>query len=168
MPYLSAGTTRHSSGTAYRYTIDVDELPSFTRPRIAEKSIRRPLSLPALILHRGLRDHRPCAAFVESSDGRDEIVLHRYYGISLARAPEDLGYRLNAILNSELVAYLMFFLSSSLGWERDVIEAQDWLTLPLPPTILERDDNGAWEAILDREKWLRAHWKRDSGTREDQ
>ena len=169
LPYLSAGTTRLSSGETYRYAINVDELPQFARPRIAEKSIRRPLSLPALILHRGLRDHRPCAALVEPSDSRDEILLHRYYGISLARAPEDLGYRLNAILNSELAAYLMFFLSSSLGWERDVIETQDWLQLPLPPSIMQRDGNGAcaWGTILDRERWLRAHWKRESDTPED-
>ena len=52
LPYLSAGTTRRSSGPAYRYGIDVDDLPPFTRPFIAERSIRRPLSLPALILHR--------------------------------------------------------------------------------------------------------------------
>ena len=167
LPYLSAGANLRSSGTANRYVIDVDELPPFIRSRIAEKSIRRPLPLPVLILHRGLRDHRPCAALAEPSDGRDEIVLHRYYGISLARAPGDLGYRLNAILNSELAAYLMFFLSSSLGWERDVIETQDWLQLPLPPTILQSDADGAWKAILDGEKWLRTHWKADSDTPQD-
>ena len=164
LPYLSAGTTRRSSGEADRYVIHVDDLPTFSSPRIAEKSIRRPLPLPALILHRGLRDHRPCAALAMPTDGRDQIVLHRYYGISLARAPEDLGYRLNAILNSDLAAYLMFFLSSSLGWERDVIETQDWLRLPLPPTILQSDDDGAWETMLDQERWLRTHWKRDSDT----
>ena len=162
LPYLSAGTTRGSTGTPYRYAIDVDDLPPFTRPQIAERSNRRPLTLPGLILHRGLRDHRPCAALAEPVDGQDQIVLHRYYGISLARAPEDLGYRLNAILNSELAGYLMFFLGSSLGWERPVIETQDWLQLPLPPTILERDADGDWAAILERERWLRTHWKRDS------
>ena len=167
LPYLSAGATRRSSRPAYRYGIDVDDLPPFASPLIAERSNRRALPLPALILHRGLREHRPCAALAESSHGRDEIVLHRHYGISLARAPEGLGYRLNAILNSELAGYLMFFLSSSLGWERDVIETQDWLRLPLPPTILQRDVNGAWEAILDRERWLRTYWKDHSTTSED-
>ena len=167
LPYLSAGTTRGATGTAYRYAIDLDDLPSFTKRRIAGRSIRRPLSLPALILHRGLRDRRPCAALVEPLDGQDQIVLHRYYGISLARAPENLGYRLNAILNSGLAAYLMFFLSSSLGWERDVIETQDWMQLPLPPTILQSDTDGEWEAILDRERWLRTNWKREADTSGD-
>ena len=162
LPYLSAGLTRSSTGTVYRYAIDVDDLPRFTRPRIAAKSIRRPLPLPALILHRGLRDHRTSAALVEPLDGQDQIVLQGYYGISLARAPEDLGYRLNAILNSELATYLMFFHGSLLGWERDVIEIRDWLQLPLPPTILQGDANGAWGAILDRESWLRTHGMTDT------
>ncbi len=103
----------------------------------------------------------------EPLNGQDQIVFSGYYGISLARAPKDLGYRLNAILNSELAAYLMFFLSSLLGWERGLIEIRDWLQLPLPPTILQRDANGAWAAILDRERWLRTHWKRDSDTSGD-
>ena len=167
LPYLSAGASPRSSRAVYRYAIDVDDLPPFTRPHIAKKSIRRSLLLPALILHRGLRDHRPCAALAESLHGQTQIVLHRYYGISLARAPEDLGYRLNAILNSDLAAYLMFFLSSSLGWERDVIETQDWLRLPLPSTILQRDTNDTWEGVLDRERWLRTHWKRSLATSRD-
>ena len=167
LPYLSAGTTRGSLGAAYRYVIPVDDLPSFNSPHIAARSIRRPLPLPALVLHRALRDHRPCAALVEPSEGRDEVVLHRYYGISLARAPNDLGYRLNAILNSELAAYMTFYLSSSVGWERDVVEHQSWLQLPLPPTVLEGDVGGAWQEILDRESWLRTHWQRDGDPSED-
>ena len=92
LPYLSAGTTRGSTGTPYRYAIDVDDLPPFTRPQIAERSNRRPLTLPALILHRGLRDHRPCAALAEPRRwSRPDCVCIVYYGISLARAPEDLG-----------------------------------------------------------------------------
>ena len=159
LPYLSAGAPHRSTGAAYRYAIDVEDLPPFTRPHIAEKSIRRSLPLPVLILHRGLREHRTCAALAESSHGQDQIVLQGYYGISLARAPEDLGYRLNAILNSDLATYLMFFLSSLLGWERDVIEIRDWLQLPLPPTILQSDADGAWPAVLDQERWLRTQRK---------
>ena len=167
LPYLSAGVPRRSGGTAYRYAIDVDDLPLFSRPCIAEKSIRRSLPLPVLILHRGLREHRACAALAESLHGQDQIVLQGYYGISLARAPEDLGYRLNAILNSELATYLMFFLSSLLGWERPAIEIRDWLQLPLPPTILQSDADGAWSAVLDREKWLRARRKHGLNSTED-
>ena len=167
LPYLSAGTTRGSSGAAYRYIIPVDDLPPFTRPHIAERSIRRPLPLPALILHRALRDHRPCAALIEPLVGRDKVVLDRYYGISLARAPKDLGYRLNAILNSELAAYMTFFLSSSVGWERDVVEHQAWLQLPMPPAILQGDASGDWKDILEGERWLRTHWQRDLDPSED-
>ncbi len=168
LPFLSAGATGRSTGTAFRYAIDVDDLPTFNRPHIAEKSIRRSLPLPVLILHRALRDHRACAALAESSLGEDQIVLQGYYGISLARAPEDFRYRLNAILNSDLATYLMFFLSSILGWERDIIEIRDWLQLPLPPTILESDANGAWPAVRDRERWLRSQRKRGSNDlRED-
>ena len=54
----------------------------------------------------------------------------------------------------------MFFLSSLLGWERPAIEIRDWLQLPLPPTILQNDANGAWSAVLDLEKWLRTQRKR--------
>ena len=167
LPYLSAGTTRGSFGAAYRYVIPVDDLPPFNEPHIAARSIRRPLPLPALVLHRALRDHRPCAALIEPLEGRDRVVLHRYYGISLARAPKDLGYRLNAILNSEFAAYVLFFLSSSVGWERDVVEHQAWLQLPLPPSILEEDVGGPWEKILDRERWLRTHWQCISDPSED-
>ena len=41
------------------------------------------------------------------------------------------------------------------------------MRLPLPPTILERDVNGNWEAILERERWLRTHWKGDSDASDD-
>ena len=157
LPYLSAGSTAQSPDSNYRYVIRVDNLPLFTRPLIAARSIRRPLRLPALILHRALRNFRPCVALIEPLDGRDRIVLHRYYGISLASAPTYLGQRLNAILNSELVAYMAFFLGSSVGWERDVIEPQDWLELPMPPSILQEDNEEAWETVLDREEWLRAN-----------
>ena len=167
LPYLSAGASRRSNRTAYRYAIDVDDLPPFTRPHIAVKSIRRSLPLPVLILHRGLREHRTCAALAESIQGQDQIVLQGYYGISLARAPEDLGYRLNAILNSDLATYLMFFLSSLLGWERDVIEIRDWLQLPLPHTILQSDPGAAWPAVLERERWLRTQRKRDLDVPDD-
>ena len=91
-----------------------------------------------LILHRALREHQTCAALAESSPGQSQIVLQGYYGVSLARAPEELGYRLNAILNSELATYLMFFFGSLLGWERDVVEIRDWLQLPLPPHDITR------------------------------
>ena len=167
LPYLSAGMPRSSTGTVYRYSIDVEDLPPFTRPSIAARSIRRSLPLPVLILHRGLRDHRPCAALAQPLDSQDQILLHGYYGISLARAPEDLGYRLNAIMNSELAAYLMFFLGSSLGWERPLIGIHDWLQLPLPRTILQRETNGDWAAVLERERWLRTHWKSDAHASED-
>ena len=52
LPYLSAGAPHQSAGTAYRYAIDIDDLPLFSRPYVAEKSIRRSLPLPVLILHR--------------------------------------------------------------------------------------------------------------------
>ena len=167
LPYLSAGTTSHSTGTEFRFAIDVDDLSPFTRPHIAEKSNRRALPLPVLILHRGLRDQRTCAALAESLRGQDQIVFQGYYGISLARAPEELSYRLNAILNSELATYLMFFHSSILGWERPVIEIRDWLQLPLPPSILEGDLDGVWAEALNQERWLRTHWKRDLDTQGD-
>ena len=167
LPYLSAGGASGPSRATYRYVIPVDDLPPFTRPRIAAKSNRRPLRLPALILHRALRDNRPCTAMVEPVDGQDKIVIDGFYGLSLANAPRDLGHRLNAMFNSELAAYLAFFLSSSVGWERELIEPQDWLRLPMPTTILERDASGTWEAICAREKWLRAHWQRDSHNCED-
>ena len=157
LPYLAAGEHRPRASGAFRYVIDVCDLPVFTRPHIAKKSIKRPLPLPALILHRALREQRPCAALIEPSGGRRNIVLHRYYGISLARATGDFGYRLNAILNSDLATYLLFFLSSSLAWECDVLEAQDWMRMPLPPTILEEGASGAWKTASVHEKWLRTH-----------
>ena len=159
LPYLSAGTTRRSSAAVDRYSVDVQSLPRFTEPRIAKKSISRPLRLPALVLRRGLRDNRPCAALVESDAGHDNMVLHRYYGISLDRADRRLGYRLNAILNSEIAAYMAFFFSSSLGWEREVVEPQDWMQLRLPHTILDHDLTSDWAAILEGERWLRKHWR---------
>ena len=62
---------------------------------------------------------------------------------------------------------MTFYLSSSVGWERDVVEPQSWLQLPLPPTILEGDVGGTWQEILDRESWLRTHWQRNGYPSED-
>ena len=137
LPFLSAGATSHSTRTAFRYAIDVDSLPPFTRPRIAKKSIRRSLPLPVLILHRGLRDQRTCAALAESLRGQEQIVLQGYYGISLARAPEELSYRLNAILNSELTTYLMFIdlveVENIHLWARGVERPRPWSRLIQDP-----------------------------------
>lgn len=146
------------SKAQHRYLIDVRDLPPFTKDRIAEKSNRKPLRLPALILNRSLRDHRPCVALVEPSNGRDQMVFDRYYGISFAREPGDLANRLNAILNSQIISYMAFMLSSTLGWEREIIEPQDWLRMRLPTSILQEDSDGAWVGILEREQWLRTHW----------
>ena len=161
LPYLTPPAGDKPDRSNPRYRIDPDRLPPFDRSNVAKKSNRRALSLPVLVLHRPLQGQRPSVSLVSRSEQSTRIVLHRNYGVSLATAPSDLGPRLNAVLNSDVVAYAAFFLSSTLGWERPLVEAQDWLKVPLPPSLLSGGDTEKWSAVLELERWLRRHWHPD-------
>jgi len=151
LPFLEAGSIQ-------RYRIRVVDCATFNRSCIAEKSNSRVLQLPALILSRTLRNNKLCVALVDPSGNRDRIVFdQRYYGISFAHTPASLAYRLNAILNSKLSLYMIFMLSSSLGWNWRTIEPKDWMQIRVPPSISDSDE--AWDHILNKEQWLRKNWQ---------
>lgn len=155
------GTPFLDSGISTRYGVDVESLLPFDRPRIAQRSNSRALALPVLILFRSLQDYRARAALVESSADRSRLVTdHMYYGISCAKLPR-LGYRLNALLNSKLVFYMLFMHSSALGWDRQLVEPVDWLQVRLPASVLnpDVDETETWQAVLGWERELRRLWQ---------
>ncbi|MHB8084417.1 MAG: Eco57I restriction-modification methylase domain-containing protein [Dehalococcoidia bacterium] len=151
------------SGAAQRYRIGLDACVPFNKPHIAEKSNTSLLPLPVLILSRALRDDRPCVALVEPSDSENNLIFdHMYYGISMATTHSSLPYRLNALLNSRAVHYLIFMLSSSLGWDWRTVEPNTWMQIPLPPSI-EYEKNDVWRNVLVTEKRLRGCERSDAG-----
>lgn len=142
----------------YRYGIKVADLPLFNRPTVAAKSNRPKLELPILVLFRSLHNCRARTAVVDPNEDRSYIVFdHMYYGISLAHAPW-LAYRVNALLNSKLVFYLLFMFSSALGWDRRLVEPVDWFNMRLPSTILDKESMAIWKDLLLQEQWLREFW----------
>jgi hypothetical protein len=150
-----------ASGSKARYRIDITSLPLFDRPTIAEKSNTKFLRLPALVLSRSLNDEgRPCVALAEGKNDWHSLVMDQmYYGIPSSDVLPLLVSRLNAILNSKLAFYMVFMFSSALGWDRRLVEPGDWLQVRLPDSILGNDTDLLWEAILQREQWLRENWQ---------
>jgi len=147
-----------ASSSADRYHIDVSGLSLFERPTVASRSNRLRLKLPVLLAFRSLRGERCCVAFAETSHTRTHLVFDQtYYGMSFADAPVWLARRLNAVLNSKMVLYLAFMLSPAFGWDRRLIEVQDWLNIPLPRSVADGGAETGWAAVLAREEWLRLH-----------
>ena len=149
IPYLSGETKKA------RFSMNVRELPKFSEPRVAKRSTNLILGLPALTVSRALVDRRPGVCLIEPYKDLTKIVPDQsYYGISFSDARRWLARRLNAILNSEFALYWIFMTGSDLGvGVRNLVEATDWESVPMPMHILEQD-NAAWEEVLGIEEEL--------------
>lgn len=138
-----------------RYALSVNDLPIFPNPTVSNKSAKLILDLPAMILSRSLVDSRPSAALAVSSAGRSQLVISQsYYGISFPSGLEWLAPRLNATLNSEFALYWSFMTSSALGLDRRLVEAHDWLDIPMPKNTLDSHAD-TWDTVLQLEESLR-------------
>jgi hypothetical protein len=142
-----------------RFRIDTRQLTTFTRPKVAKRSNRLILDLPALVLQRSLVDDRPAAALLELSPDVTRFVFDQmYYVISFKNVGVEIARALNAILNSSLGLYLAFMKSVSFGWgNRRLIEVSDWLALPMPPLADPEYRSAfkvAWDQLLEVETSL--------------
>ena len=143
----------------YKYSINSKELPKFQY-----EELDRPREIyiykgPLLIVRRGLKGGETCSAF--TSD--DTVYSKSYIGFSFDGVDERYAHRLNAIFNSKLTIYLAFMLSRELGWFERLIEGSDWLSMPLPKSILDLNDD-SWDEVITIENKLCGSWRSTSSS----
>lgn len=83
---------------------------------------------PLVVTTRGLGVNGFFSAFCPT----DVVYTEEYYGISIPRQQEYSAHYLNGVLNSSLTTYFLFLTASVWGVERDKVEPNDLLRLPLP------------------------------------
>ena len=127
------------------------EVITFVSPR-DPKIYRGPL----VVAVRGIGREGFKAAFAAS----DVIYTEEYYGFTL---PRSAGIRparyLNAILNSSLATYYLFLTSSVWGIERDKVEPNDLLSLPIPR--IEESRKREIDTVLKAEQAIRSSLAND-------
>jgi len=144
------------SGEMQPYLIEtggLEEIPpnmSFHRsrdPRIYEA--------PLVVTTRGLGVNGFFSAFCPT----DVVYTEEYYGISIPRQQEYPAHYLNGVLNSSLTTYFLFLTASVWGVERDKVEPNDLLRLPLP--MPSKDNQHIISLIVRLEEQLRVSQDQD-------
>jgi len=146
--------------TNFRYNLSSSLLEKFKHPILEGTRNESIFECPLLIAFRSLRDDRNCAAIVDIPGVNICLYSKTYYGMSFRHTSKKIAYRLNAVMNSPIVLYMAFLLSSALGWDRRLINVGDWLQIRLPNTIADLDAIEEWQQVMIGEKWLRENWDR--------
>lgn len=117
------------SGKLSAFAIDAARLPKL--PPMNFLSPRNPGIYwgPLVITVRGIGQDGFKAAFAEEN----VVYTEEYYGFSFAASDAVYAHYLNAIFNSCLASYYLFLTASVWGIERDKIEPNDLMGLPIPP-----------------------------------
>ena len=137
------------SGGMRPYLIDPDSLKPFPRQGLDRSRDPRIYEGPLVITTRGLGVDGFFSAFSPS----DVVYTEEYYGISIPRQLEFSAHYLNGIFNSSLASYFLFLTASVWGVERDKVEPNDLLRLPLP--IPAQDNEHLISLIVRLEEQLR-------------
>jgi hypothetical protein len=138
LPYLK-------SGSLGSFNIDAKKLPKL--PKMSFYSPRNPGIYwgPLVITVRGLSYDGFKAAYCD----HNVVYTEEYYGFSFAASDDRYAHYLNAILNSRLASYYLFLTGSVWGIERDKIEPNDLMNLPIP--AFEPGRKSAIDKMLDVE-----------------
>jgi hypothetical protein len=81
---------------------------------------------PHVLVKKGLSDKRFCASYFEQSCSFNSKV------IGIGQGQPEVLKALTALLNSSYATYFLFMMSSSLGIEREEIQKQEIMSLPVP------------------------------------
>ncbi len=133
----------------YKYYIDSKKLPKFQYETLEAPREEEIYKAPLLIVRRGLKYGETRGVFTLE----DTVYSSTYMGISFKGVDERYAHRINAILNSRFVLYIVFMLSRELGWYRKLIEPSDWREIPLPKSILNLEDE-KWNDVIILENKL--------------
>lgn len=138
------------SGKMQQYLIETDKLEEITPDtRFGRPRDSRIYEAPLVVTTRGLGVNGFFSAFCPT----DVVYTEQYYGISIPRQQEYSAHYLNGVLNSSLITYFLFLTSSVWGVERDKIEPNDLLRLPLP--LPSNDNQHIISLLVELEEQLR-------------
>lgn len=137
------------SGEMQPYLIDPDSLEPFPEQKLDRPRDSRIYEGPLVVTTRGLGVEGFFSAFCSG----DVVYTEEYYGISIPRQHEFSAHYLNGIFNSSLASYFLFLTASVWGVERDKVEPNDLLRLPVP--IPTQDNEFVISLIVKMEKQLR-------------
>ncbi len=137
--------TKHAT----RYGLRVEGLPPVTRQAWHRKISRQLFAGAQIIVRRAAVAGRLCAAFT-----RKPVVFNKqFWGAVVSPADCDVGRYISAVLNSDLVAYLVFMSAASWGVERSELIVDDILSVPIPRW--ESLTEGCRRRVLDLEREAR-------------
>jgi len=136
------------SGKMPPYFIDLDSLETLPGQKLDRPRNMRIYSGPLVVTTRGLGKEGFYAAF---SPG-DVVYTEEYYGISIPKDQESMAHYLNGVLNSSLASYFLFMTASVWGVERDKVEPNDLLRLPIPLPVA--DNHSTVTQIIGIERML--------------
>ncbi len=146
------------SGEMQPYLIETSELEEISpEKRFHRSRDPRIYEAPLVVTTRGLGVNGFFSAFCST----DIVYTEEYYGISVPRQQEYFAHYLNGVLNSSLISYFLFLTASVWGVERDKVEPNDLLRLPLP--IPAKDNQHIISLIVRLEEQLRM--SQDQSTR---
>jgi len=110
------------------FLIDPAALPPFSKEKLHRTRKLEIYKGPLVIATRGIIQKEFFAAY----SPQDIVYTEEYYGVSIPEEEEFLAHYLNGILNSSLATYFFFMTASVWGVERDKVEPNDLLRLPVP------------------------------------
>jgi len=137
----------------FKYFINPESLPPFSYEELGAKKNIGLFKGPLLVFRRSLKEKETRVAFVPE----DTIFSNAFFGISFHDKDERIAHRINAVLNTKFGLYFVFLLGDSLSWHFKTTETKDWLRFPLPPSILDLDDN-RWDEAIAIENELCESW----------
>src|SRR6266567_133137 len=118
------------------YFINLDTLETLSRQKLDRPRDPQIYKGPLVITTRGLSK----AGFYSAFSQGDVVYTEEYYGIAIPQHQEYLAHYLNGVLNSSLATYFLFMTASVWGVERDKVEPNDLLRLPVPKPTEDRAD----------------------------
>ncbi|NET56002.1 MAG: N-6 DNA methylase [Symploca sp. SIO2E6] len=138
------------SGSMPQYQINVDELKDLPEEHWRMDAPRNPkiYKSPLVIVSQKVDNSGVFSAFSQE----DIVYTQRYSGIPCLSNLEHIAHYLNAIINSSLASYFLFFTASSWGVERDEVKTQYIERLPIPQL---NEENVEVNQIIDIERQLR-------------
>ena len=122
------GLPRIRATAVHPFRVDVEQVDVFDRDVVHRLRTPALYLQPKVLIRRGLVDGRIAAVFVAAPAAFNDSII----GVAASPGEERLLKLVEACLNSSVAAYYQFLTGSSWGVERDYVEQNEHLGMPLP------------------------------------
>jgi len=128
-----------------RYHVAKSNLRTKSPDRFRRLGDKRSYFAPHLVLKKGQKEKKFCAAFLDFDCAfRDGV-----YGIHAPKSEKEILKVLTAYFNSSFAAYYLFMTISSLGVEREQVMLDEYLNLPASPFLFSETNKNKIAGLVD-------------------